>query len=293
MDNAEIKEMMKSNPASLVNIIEARVRKINYLEDHRRNDILDYIAAKVKGQISPHLRLARQVRRGHYFKWLEFQKLLEYFKLTDTLTRENNYQPIPEWVINHPDSLASVQLEKYIDFFNYIHAQEDERYEKIFVRSFNDWVKPALLYAFDKVDTTKSEREVVSYICKAFYTAFIKNRADSQGLHRVRRGGEWRYYTRKPINEFEFRESDVLETIFHRPIDLPIEEMALKLTKNQNRLLVRLHDYVRKDVKELSDEDFYEKYKHGHMHYGKTAEEMRVSYASFVKNIERIKKKVS
>ena len=295
MDNNTIKIMIKDEPLQVISIIEERIRTIDYLEDQQRNDLLDYISAKVKAEISPHLRLARTVRRRTYPKWVEFQYLLEYFNLKETLTRENNYSPIPELILNHRDSMAVAQLEEYIIFFNKLHEREDKLYEKLFVQYFNEWVKPALLYAFDRVDIEKSDKEIVSYICKLFYTKFMEIRAESQGMDRMRRGGKWIYYKVKPVNEDEFRENDVMQTIFHEDrADFPgISEIAEKLTKRQTQLLLKLHDYIREDVRDLSTEEFYEKYRHKRMNYRRTAEELGHSYGSFVKNIERIKQRIS
>jgi len=295
MDNATIKKMIKDEPLQVISIIEERIRTIDYLADQQRNDLLDYISAKVKGGISPFLRLARTVRRRTYPRWVEFQNLLKYFNLTDALSRENNYSPIPEYVLDHWDSMSVAQLEEYIIFFNKLHEREDQLYEKLFVQCFNEWAKPALLYAFDRVDVGKSDKEIVSYICKLFYTKFLEIRAESQGMDRMRRGGKWIYYTVKPVNEDEFREIDVMQTIFHEDrADFPgISEMAENLTKRQTQLLLKLHDYVREDVRELSAEEYYEKYRHKRMNYRRTAEELGLSYGSFVKNIERMKRRIS
>lgn len=294
MDNVTIKVMIKDVPDQVINIIEERVRTIDYLENQQRHDLLDYIAAKVKSEITPYLRLSRTVRRRTYPRWVEFQSLLEYFDLKERLTRQNNYSPIPERILNHWDSMSVDALERHIIFFNKLHTEEDQLHVKIFDQAFNEWAKPALLYAFKRVDVEKSDKEVVSYICKTFYSKFVELRAKSQGMSRVRRGGKWIYYKVLPVNEENFRECDVMQTIFHEDkSDYPeLSEMAVKLTKQQRRLLIKLYDYVREDVRELTTEEFYCKYPHKRMSYKRTAEDMGVSYDSFVKNIQRIKAKI-
>lgn len=290
MENGEIKEMMKSDPEGLIDILEQRVRHIDFLEDPKRNDILDYIAAKVSGLVSPYLRLARQVRRGTYPRWVEFQKVLEELKLTETLTRVNDYQPIPEYILNHGDSCLVADLERHIEFFNELHAREDRNHEQIFVGVFNTWAKPALLYAFEKVDVGKSDREIVTYICKAFNTKFIAKRAESQGMARRRVNGKWVYYHQREVNDFDFTNNDVMECIFQTTGDFPdLAEMAPLLTKSQTKILINLNNIVRDDVSQLTQQEFYTKYPHKRMNYRQTSEAIGVSYESFVKNIQRIK----
>jgi hypothetical protein len=291
---SKIEALQKEDSEEIIEDIKVRVRNVDYLKAERK-DSLDYIAAKVKAQISPMLRLARKVRRSHYPKWVEFNQLLEYFEAKDILTRENNYSPIPERILNHWDSMSVLMLEDYIFFFNKVHEIEDQRREKLFERAFEKWARPALIYAFKKVDVSKSEKEIVSYVCKTFYTKFIERRAKSQGLNRKRRDGQWVYYYVYDINEFDFRHNDIMRLIFHGERDQiynELDEMAEKLTKRQTNLLIELQDYVRKDVAKLSTDEFYKKYPHERMNYKATAKELGYSYDAFVKNIERIKRRI-
>ncbi|MCA1319787.1 hypothetical protein LC085_07655 [Bacillus tianshenii] len=289
-----LKELVKSNPNDAIDKIKQRVRYVDYRDDQNRVDILDYIAAKVKGQISPHLRLARRARRGFYPKWVEFQRLLRYFNMQEILTRENNYSPIPEHVLNHWDSLSVVQLEHLIELFGYIHRDEDEAFSRIFEMCFEEWARPALLEAFERVDITKSDKEIVTYVCKVFFTNFIANRAESQGIRRKRRNGEWVYYAMKYVSDENFMHEDVLQTIFHTDqINLPIlREIDTKVTRQQIRFLIKLYEYVREDVKVMSTEQFYEKYPHKKMNYKEISKELGITYESFIKNIQRIKAKI-
>lgn len=296
MDNVQIREMMKAEPQEIVNIIEHRVRNIDYIEDQRRHDILDYIAAKVKGQVAPFLRLARSVRRHTYPKWVRFNELLESYGLETTLTRENNYSPVPsEWLDETFQPAEIGDLLDYIDFFNDLHAEEDRRKEGIFKKIYIGWVTPALLYAFEKVDVSRSDREVVTYVCSAFYSRFVDIRAESQGLIRIRRGGEWIYYHRQEIDDFTFTETDIMQVIFHenRRNYPPLKEMEKRLTKRQIRFVIALHNYIREDVSRMNTEQFYEKYPHKRMNYRRTAEELEINYDSFAKNIQRIKKRLA
>jgi hypothetical protein len=294
-----MKEMIRSlqNEESelIIDKLKNRVRYKDYLETEEREDALDYIAAKVKAQITPMLRLARSVRRTYYPKWTEFNKLLDYFNLQGTLTRENNYSPMPEWVINHHDSRASIELEDYIFFFNKLHEIEDERYEALFERAYEEWARPSLIYAFNKVDVSKTEKEIVSYVCKTFTTKYIELRAAGQGMRRKRRSGRWFYYYEKEVNEFDFRHNDIMKVIFHGEDESKfkeLEEMAQLLTKRQTKLLIQLQAYVRNDVRNLNKEEFQEKYPHYKMNYTKTSEELGFKYSAFVKNISRIKQKI-
>lgn len=295
MDNLKIKGLIKNEPQQVIDIIEQRVRTINFIEDQRRNDLLDYIAAKVSAQISPFLRLARQERRGTFPKWARFQELLESGNLQHILTRENNYGPLPDWLEEHKETLFVCDLLDYIDFFNDLHAREDKRKEKIFAHTFYEWAKPALLIAFEKVDVEKSDKEIVSYTCKAFYSQFIETRAKSQGFYRVRRGGKMHYYYRREVNDFVFTETDVMEVIFHEESRRyqPLTEMAGKLTKKQTQFLITLHNYVRDDVVSMTTDEFYVKYPHRRMSYRKTANELGINYDSFAKTVQRIKKRIS
>ncbi|WP_404459474.1 hypothetical protein [Sutcliffiella horikoshii] len=288
-----IKETMKSEPEKLINEIKQRVRFVDYREDMNRNDLADYIAAKVKGQISPMLRLARTARRGHYPKWVEFNKLLDYFGMQGILTRENNYSPVPGHVLNHWDSLSSVALDNYIEIFNHVHREEDKLHHQIFEMCFEEWARPALQVAFDRVETEKSDKEIVTYVSKVFFTEYIANRAKSQGLKRKRRGDKWVYYRVEDINDEDFKHQDVLQVIFQleRNNFPTLTEIAAKITRKQTQLLIKLHQYVRQDVEVLSTEQFYEKYPHKRMNYKLVASELGISYDSFVKNIQRIKSK--
>jgi len=289
-----MKEIMKKDPNKLIDVIKERVRHVDYTEDTLRKDIIDYIAAKVKGQIAPYLRLARSVRRGYYPKWVEFQKLLEHFKLQDTLTRENNYSPIPERVLNHWESGAVLDLEDHIFFFNLLHDKEDRKYNRLFEESFEGWARPALVTAFDRVDIEKSDREIVAYVSRVFYTEYVANRAKSQGMQRKRRNDKWEYYYVQDINDEDFGHNDVMQVIFQSDReDYPsLSVIADKLTKNQTQLLIKLYNYVRDDVSLLSTERFYKKYPHKRMNYKLVSEKLEISYDSLVKNIQRMKVRI-
>jgi len=291
----QIEALQNEGSEGIIEIIKERVHNINYLQKAERDDSIDYICVKVKAQISPMLRLAREIRRGYYPKWVEFQELLEYFGVKDVLTRENNYSPMPEDVFNHWESEKSLRLEDLIFFFNELHKIEDDETEKIFEMAFEDWARPALIYALNKADTSKSEKEIVTYVCKAFYTKYIEIRAKSQGMNRIRRNGAWHYYYVKDINDFDFEYDDVMKVIFHGERYQNYKELAQMvklLTKNQRKLLIQLHNYVREDVSKLTTTQFYEKYPHEKMSYRKTAEELGYPYHAFVKNIERMKQRI-
>ncbi|MBV7509774.1 hypothetical protein KW850_32365 [Bacillus sp. sid0103] len=292
---SKIEALQRGESLEIIEEIKVRVRNVNYLEKRGRDDSLDYICAKVKAQISPILRLARKIRRGYYMKWVEFNELLEYFGMRDVLTRENNYSPMPVDVANHWDSMRLLMLEDHIFFFNKLHEIENARTEKLFEKAFENWARPALIYAFNKADTSKSEKEIVNYVCKAFYTKYIEIRAKSQGINRMRRNGQWVYYYVYDINEFDFLHDDVMRVIFHGEKYQKYKElgqMAESLTKNQTKLLIQLHNYVREDVAKLTTTQFYEKYPHERMNYKKTAEELGYSYHAFIKNVERMKGKI-
>jgi hypothetical protein len=292
---SKIEALQNDGSEGIIEIIKERVRNVDYLQKAERDDSLDYICAKVKAQISPMLRLARKVRRGYYPKWVEFNELLEYFGMKDVLTRENNYSPMPKDVTDHWDSMRALMLEDHIFFFNKLHEIEDARTEKLFEKAFEKWARPALIYAFRKVDTSKSAKEIVAYVCKAFYTKYVELRAKSQGLNRIRRDGQWVYYYIYDVNDFDFLHDDVMRVIFHGERGQTYKElaqMAESLSKKQTKLLIELHNYVREDVAKLTTTQFYEKYPHERMNYKKTAEELGCSYHAFVKNIERMKGKI-
>jgi hypothetical protein len=290
-----VKNLIKEDPNQLIDEIKHRIQTIDYLATDERNDILDYIAAKVKAEVWPFLRLARTVRRGFYPKWVEFQRLLSEFDVKDELTRANNYGPLPESLERHWNSAGVLELEEYIEFFNALHAEEDQYHHELFEEAFEEWAKPALLYAFDRVNIEKSDREIVRYVSLTFYTEFIRKRAEYQGKRRKRRDGKWVYYYEKGINEFDFLHEDVYRLIFHLEDEgaVPtLTEIAEKLTKRQTSLLIEVYNYVRDDVRDLSTDSFYEKYPHERMNYRKVAEDLGRSYDSFVKNIQRMKDRI-
>jgi hypothetical protein len=99
----------------------------------------------------------------------------------------------------------------------------------------------------------------------------------------------------KDINDFDFMHNDVMRVIFHSDRSQTYEElgkMAESLTKKQTKLLIQLQNYVRKDVAELTSDQFYEKYPHEKMNYKKVTEELGYSYSAFVKNLERMKQRI-
>jgi hypothetical protein len=290
-----MKSMIKSSPTQVIDEIKHRIQRIDYLEAEERKDIIDYISAKVKSEIWPFLRLARTVRRGYYPKWVSFQRLLAEFEVEEELTRANNYGPLPERLEQHWNSAGVLELEQYIDFFRALHAEEDQYHNELFEEAFEDWARPALRYAFERVDVKKSDKEIVRYVCLVFYTEFIKLRAESQGLRRKRRNGKWIYYYEKGINEFDFLHEDVYQLIFHIEDEgevLTLGEIAKKLTKKQVSLLISVYNYVRDDVRNLSTDDFYKKYPNTRMNYRRAAIDMGYSYEAFVKNIQRMRLRI-
>lgn len=97
-----------------------------------------------------------------------------------------------------------------------------------------NWIElqKALEYAIRRVDTSRSEREIVRYINCATRTAYYRNQFE--GMRRVRRGGKTRYVVPNYYGP--------IYTIFGRAnFDLD------SLTKRQFKLIDRIIEIVRED----------------------------------------------
>lgn len=93
-------------------------------------------------------------------------------------------------------------------------------------------LKEALEYAMQRVDTSRTEREIVRYINRATRTAYVRSQFD--GMRRVRRGGEAKY----------------VEPKYHGPMYAVFGKVTVDgsgFTDRQRQLLGRISAIIEKD----------------------------------------------
>jgi hypothetical protein len=265
-----------------------------------------YIAYRIKAQIMPYLRKARSVRNGTKTRWYRFMDLINgddyyddgYVGINKTyglnLSRENNYA-IPQSVRDSMSDGFLEMVEEEIDFFNELHRKEDEIAENLFNEALCNLAIPALEYALIRVDVGRTDKEVVSYINRAFLTKYVELRAKSQGLVRKRVNGHWVYY--EPQQEFDednYKNQRIMEIIFKREDFIyPKRWDRVKLlTQPQFLLIDRIEAVIRADIRRNDSAYFMKNYNHGKMKYKYMAEQLGMNYDAFIKNMQRIEARI-
>lgn len=265
-----------------------------------------YIAYRIKAQIAPYLRNARSVRNGTKTRWYKFMELIngdDYSpdgfigmnrKYRLNLSRENNYA-IPQYVRDQLNDHFLEMIDEEIEFFNELHREEDEITEELYNEALYNWAVPALEYALERVDSTRSDKEIVTYINRALYTKYVELRAKSQGLVRKRVNGHWEYY--EPQQEFDednYNNQRIMQIIFKREdVIYPLRWERVKiLTQPQFLLLDKIEAVIREDVRRNDPAYFMENYNHGKVRYKYMAARLEMKYDRFIKNMQRIEKRI-
>ena len=266
----------------------------------------EYVAYRVKAKISPYLRNARSVRNGTKTRWYRFNDLINGDNYHENgfvginrkyglnLSRQNSYSIPMDARKNMSDDFLGM-LDEEIAFFNELHRKEDALKEELFTEALGDWAIPALEYALERVDTDRSNKEIVSYINRVFYTKYIELRAKSQGLVRKRVDGRWVYYEPKQeFDEDDYRNQQIMEIIFKREeFNYPKRWDRVKiLTQRQFLLIDRIEAVIRDDIRRNDKAYFMKNYNHGKMKYNYMASKLGVNYDAFIKNMQRIELKI-
>lgn len=280
--------------------------QIDFLAGGEFNEPEHFIAMKVKAQVWPYLRNARKVRNGTKTAWYRFMELIngdDYNvmgiiglnnKYGLNLSRENNYE-IPQDIRDLMGEEYFEEVQEKIDFWNDLHRKEDELKEKLYNEALCNWAVPALEYALERVDANRSDKEVVSYINCAFYTKYCELRATSQGLVRKRVDGHWVYYEpQQEFDEDDYNNQRIMEIIFKREdYHYPQRWDRLKmLTRQQFHLVDRIEAVIREDIRRNDAAYFMANYNHGKMKYTYMASKLKMSYEAFIKNMQRIEKRL-
>ncbi|RFU71018.1 hypothetical protein D0469_03500 [Peribacillus saganii] len=300
-----VREFQLTNDRTVIERIISHLQ-LDFLAGESLTEPEHYIAIKVKAQIWPYLRNARKVRRGTKTAWYRFMDLIngdDYHadgfiglnkKYGLNLTRENNYQ-IPLYIKDQMSEDFLAETEEAIDFWNELHRKEDEMTEELYNEALCNWAVPALEYAMERVDTERSDREMVSYINRAFYTKYVELRATSQGLVRKREDGRWVYYQPKQdFDEDNYRNQEIMQMIFKRK-DFRYPEAWDRfriLTRRQYELLGKVEEVIREDIRRNDPAYFRENYNHGQVKYTYMATKLEMSYEAFIKNMQRIEKSI-
>jgi hypothetical protein len=303
--NEAVKTYQTSGDRTVIDRIISHLQ-IDFLAGGDFNEPEHYIAMKVKAQVWPYLRNARKVRNGTKTAWYRFMDLINgddyheigYIGLNKkyelNLSRENEYQ-IPQHIKDEMDPSFLAKVQGDIDDWNELHRKEDELTEKLYNQAVYEWAVPALEYALERVDADRSDKEIVSYINLAFYTKYCEQRATSQGLVRKRVDGQWVYYEpQQEFDEDDYNNQRIMEIIFKREdFRYPERWDRLKiLTRQQFHLVDRIEEVIREDIRRNDAAYFMENYNHGKMKYTYMASRLKMSYEAFIKNMQRIEKRI-
>jgi hypothetical protein len=303
--NEAIKAYQTNGDRTVIDRIISHLQ-IDFLAGGEFNEPEHYIAMKMKAQVWPYLRNARKIRNGTKTAWYRFMDLIngdnynedgfiglnKYYDLN--LTRENGYQ-IPQHVKELMGEEFLAETEEAIDYWNELHRNEDELTEELYNESVCNWAIPALEYALERVDAERSDKEIVSYINRAFYTKYCELRATSQGLVRKRVDGQWVYYEpQQEFDEDDYNNQRIMEIIFKREdVRYPERWERLKIiTRQQFHLVDRIEKVIREDIRRNDAAYFMENYNHGKMKYTYMASKLKMSYEAFIKNVQRIEKRI-
>ncbi|WP_239613912.1 hypothetical protein [Cohnella mopanensis] len=121
------------------------------------------------------------------------------------------------------------------------NAWADETYERVIAEIESTLIIPALEYALFRVDTSKSEREIVRYTNRAFRSEYIRLQMAESGTRRLGRkdaDGRYRALYVQP------RTTDIARIVFGRQADLG----GVALRSSQRRFVDRIYETVGTDV---------------------------------------------
>lgn len=198
-----------------------------------------------------------------------------------------HYTELNDWLGEE----AFAGLVYFIRMFNQ-YMEENNRIDQLEEELENNVVIPALEYALSKVDTSRSEREMVSYIVMAFQSQFIRLQMEINGTKRLGRrdaDGNWQAVYVKPA----YSEGDSWRMIFG---NVNPDKAYKALSKQQRTLVDWMNDIISTDFSDPeSVQDNYKVDEQGHykIKFRYMAERMGIEESNLRKRVRKIQEKVS
>jgi hypothetical protein len=149
--------------------------------------------------------------------------------------------------------------------------------------------KEALEYALFKVDVSKSDKEIISYINKAMMTKFIEIQMRENNVKRVRKGDK-SVYVKAEVQEGE----DAWMLMFGKSLNfIGLDSFDLWLTPKQRKFVECVHSIIETDLKE-NNVDAFKWSKDGKPVLNKRylATRMDMEETNFKQTLKRCEKKI-
>lgn len=186
------------------------------------------------------------------------------------------------------------------DFFDLLNtfkglSQNSDEFKTDFEETKNNLMPlfiEAFLYAIEKVDCEREEKEMVKYINKAMLTKFIELQMKRDNVKRIRRGNESVYVKAETNAE----ETDVWMLMFGKTLKHigGLEAFAMWLTPKQTKFLESVYSIIETDLKE-NNVDNFKWTKDGKPVLNKRylAGRLRMEETNFKQTLKRCEKKIN
>lgn len=171
----------------------------------------------------------------------------------------NNYEF--ETIYEHEKEVKAYLGHMSYDFFNLLKkfkrlSQDSEEFKRDLKDVQDDLMGlfiEAFLYAIEKVDCNRTEKEMVKYINKAMLTKFIELQMKRDGVKRIRKGNESKYIKVKTDED-----EDVWMLMIGKTLKNVggLESFSLWLTPKQMKFMQDVHDIVKRSLKDNAVDNF-------------------------------------
>ncbi|MED4305616.1 hypothetical protein P5609_019910 [Bacillus licheniformis] len=215
---------------------------------------------------------------------------VSYFEITESLFLQ--LEPLLDEILLRLEEFCSLSDRLYFEELYNKHKQvtaDIEPQKEQLKKEILEIAEKAIEYALVRVDTSRSEREIVKYINRAIRSKLIDAEIKRNGMRRIRRkiNGDLESFSLKPY----FPDDEYLiETI----LGLDFSDCRDQLTKGENEFIDQILEVVKED-KEVGNVAPYTCNIYGEIRIIKKyiAEKLDVSHEVVRKRLSRIRKKVT
>lgn len=249
---------------------------------------------------------------GNKVKYYEEDDFLRYYNLTEYLDNVRSWWGLDRNVEGFDDILAlkyNKNFKRYlgvdyytifedIEYFMQLNKKIRQEKQKIQDQLTEKYIIPALKYALSKVDCSKTDKEIVKYVNKAFLSYFITAQNKDKGLKRIQRKIPNKDKTQisKHQKSFyvQFKYRPVLYMVFNRRVGEYLLPYIYKLLQQrQVDFLQKLIKAVEEEVKANNKKAFKMDINgESILNYRYFANKLNMEESAFKHKIRRIRKKV-
>jgi len=233
-------------------LLKLREQEIGNKITVNSNDPVDFVAYRIKAMMEKFMKGARSERAGNMSELIELNEVAEqvrdYLNLPHrysgyTQDLKDNWKDVSDWLKN--TSYPPEELWSLIEHFDSLDVKVDKAREQI-KEYLMPFVIEALEYALTKVDVSRSIKEVVKYINRAWATKYWNLQMKEQGVTRKTINGIVTYVSKH--ERWDSPEHMILGDVEVKRFTFTEENVERFFNKNQKQMVRDIITIINNDI---------------------------------------------